>query len=287
MNFAAIIILFHPEQRTLFNNLDRLTQAGLKVIIVDNSPVSHQQWFPSDIQYLHFADNAGIAAAQNAGLILAQQLHFDFAMLLDQDSQLDANFIALVVSRTQQANKQFDNLAAYGPTIVSQFDNQVVKAGIQKPIKSDNGFLICRQIIASGMTIPLAVLDDTGLMEAELFIDGVDHEWCWRAQRAGYVVVCDTQNTLLHRQGDERKRLLGITFKIGHPLRLYYQYRNVLVLARRSYVPAYWKVRNLVALPIRWLVNRFFVKDSVLRGRYMLAGIKDGIRARTGRYNDD
>ncbi|MDC8832681.1 glycosyltransferase family 2 protein [Alteromonas gilva] len=287
MNFAAIITLFHPEQSPLLNNIDLLCQAGWTVVIVDNSPDSHQHWFSANIHYLQFADNAGIAAAQNSGLKLAQQLQSDFAMLLDQDSELNESFIAALMMRTQKACRQFNQLAAYGPTIVSQFDHRAVKAGFQKPIKSDDGFLICRQIIASGMTIPLSVINDIGLMEEGLFIDGVDHEWCWRAQQKGYVVVCDSETSLLHRQGEERKRLLGITFKIGQPLRLYYQYRNILVLLRRAYVPLYWKARNLIALPVRWLVNRFFVADSTLRGRYISAGIKDGLRARTGRYKTD
>ncbi len=284
MNFAAIITLFHPEQSPLLSNIDHLSRAGWSVVIVDNSPASHQHWFSTNIHYMHFADNAGIAAAQNSGLKLAQQLQCDYAMLLDQDSALDKSFIASVMTRMQEASKQFGKLAAYGPTIVSQFDQQAVRARLQKPVKSDNGFLLCRQIIASGMTIPLSVLDTIGGMEEELFIDGVDHEWCWRAQQQGYVVVCDTQISLLHRQGDERKRLLGVTFKIGHPLRLYYQYRNILVLLRRPYVPLYWKVRNSIALPVRWVVNRFFTNNSTLRGRYMMAGLKDGLRARGGRY---
>ena len=257
------------------------------MIVVDNSPQSHQDWLSSSVEFRHCPENAGIAHAQNIGLLLAKKQGHDYAMLLDQDSQLSEQLLQTVKLRVVEAQTHYPNLAAYGPTIVSEFDGQVVSAKVQRSVPDEHGFLHRRQIIASGKVIPLAVLTDIGLMEKALFIDGVDHEWCWRASRKGYRIISDTHALLRHKQGEARKRIMGMTFKVGSPVRLYYQYRNILILWRRSYVPLYWKIRNSVALPIRWVINGWFLEQREERRRYMRQGFTDGLRKRAGRYKAD
>ncbi|MFC3203770.1 glycosyltransferase family 2 protein [Alteromonas oceani] len=287
MKFAAIIILFHPERQILLNNIRLLEAAGWQVIVVDNSPQSHQGWLSSSVEFRHCPENAGIAHAQNIGLLLAKQHEYDYAMLLDQDSQLSEQLLQTVKLRVVEAQTHYPNLAAYGPSIVSEFDGQVVRAKVQRAVPDEHGFLHSRQIIASGKVIPISVLAEIGLMEDALFIDGVDHEWCWRANRKGYRIISDTQALLRHKQGESRKRIMGVTFKVGSSVRLYYQYRNILILLRRSYVPFYWKIRNCVALPVRWIINGWFLEQRRERRRYMRQGLIDGLKKRSGRYKAD
>ncbi|MCP4866351.1 glycosyltransferase family 2 protein [Alteromonas alba] len=287
MKFSAIIILFYPERPILLNNIRLLENNGWQVVVVDNSPQSHKSWLSSSVEFRHCPENAGIAHAQNIGLLLARQQGRDYAMLLDQDSHLTEHLLQTAKQRVIEAQSRYPDLAAYGPTIVSEFDGQVVRAKVQRAVPDEHGFLHSRQIIASGKIIPLAVLSDVGLMEDALFIDGVDHEWCWRASRKGFRIISDTQVLLRHKQGESRKRVLGMTFKVGSPVRLYYQYRNILILLRRSYVPLYWKVRNCVALPVRWVINGWCLEQSKERRRYMRQGLTDGLRKRAGRYRAD
>lgn len=287
MKFAAIIILFHPERQILLNNIRLLAESDWQVIVVDNSPQSHQDCLPPAVEFRHCPENAGIAHAQNIGLLLAEKQGYDFAMLLDQDSQLSETFLHTVNQRVVEAQTHYPDLAAYGPTIISEFDGQVVSAKVQRAVPDEHGFLHRRQIIASGKVIPLSVLSDIGLMEDALFIDGVDHEWCWRASLKGYRIISDTHALLCHKQGEARKRIMGVTFKVGSPVRLYYQYRNILILLRRSYVPRYWKIRNCVALPLRWVVNGWCLGQCKERRRYMRQGLRDGLRKRAGRYKAD
>ena len=257
------------------------------MIVVDNSPQSHQDWLSSSVEFRHCPENAGIAHAQNIGLLLAKKQGHDYAMLLDQDSQLSEQLLQTVKLRVVEAQTHYPNLAAYGPTIVSEFDGQVVRAKVQRAVPDEHGFLHSRQIIASGKVIPISVLAEIGLMEDALFIDGVDHEWCWRANRKGCRIISDTQALLRHKQGESRKRIVGVTFKVGSPVRLYYQYRNILILLRRSYVPLYWKIRNSVALPVRWIINGWFLEQRRERRHYMRRGLIDGLKKRSGRYKAD
>ncbi|HFP9739483.1 TPA: glycosyltransferase family 2 protein, partial [Escherichia coli] len=83
---------------------------------------------------------------------------------------------------------------------------------IQRDIQIFEGFSLTKQIIASGKLINLEVLDQVGFMEDDLFIDGVDHEWCWRAGRLGYKIAIIENAIMKHRLGDARGNFLGFTY---------------------------------------------------------------------------
>ena len=109
MKFSAIIILFHPERQILLNNISLLEAAGWQVIVVDNSPQSHQDWLSSSVEFRHCPENAGIAHAQNIGLLLAKKQGHDYAMLLDQDSQLSEQLLQTVKLRVVEAQTHYPN----------------------------------------------------------------------------------------------------------------------------------------------------------------------------------
>ena len=280
--FSSIIILYHPEQSRLLDNIALLNDTGWSVIVIDNSPESHANWLPDYVSYTHCPENAGIAEAQNIGLREVQQRQHEYALLLDQDSLLSRSLLRGLQASIIKARKMHPKVAAIGPCIVSEFDHKPVTASIQKPKAVGEGYLSATQIIASGMVLSVHCLNEVGLKETELFIDGVDHEWCWRARQCGYEIFVDSNLHMIHKQGDARKRVLGVDFKVGQPIRLYYQFRNVLLLLPRPYVPAYWKIRNLIALPCRWIVNRFLLDARSQRGAFMWKGIKDGVKRVSG-----
>jgi rhamnosyltransferase len=120
-----------------------------------------------------------------------------------------------------------------------------------------------------------------------LFIDGVDHEWCWRAKQKNLMVAIAEKVEMVHRLGDSRSKFAGLTYKVGSPIRLYYQFRNVLILSRRGYVPWYWKCRNLAVLPIRFFANSLLQDHKVDRIKYMLCGLWDGLLKRKGAFNEN
>jgi len=68
-------------------------------------------------------------------------------------------------------------------------------------------------------------------------------------------------------------------------VRLYYQFRNILILTRRGYVPGYWKMRNLCVLPIRFFANAFLQDQKLTRVKFMLCGLWDGLLKRDGAFS--
>lgn len=286
MNLAAVIITYNPDESLLSENVGHLVAAGITVCVVDNSPMALTGAYLSkpDVHYLYLNGNVGIARAQNEGIRFFRQRNAQQILLLDQDSRLSPLFIGQLIQCAAQIASERD-VAAIGPSIFCGFEQKVHENRVDVTKKWSDSVISVRQIIASGMIINVRCLDDVGLKDESLFIDGVDHEWCWRAIHKGYLILRDTSLQLPHRQGEGRLNIMGLTFKKGVPVRLYYQFRNILLLSTRSYVPLYWKCRNLGAMPLRFIVNAVLMQDRKARIRYMLTGLVHGLRRKSGKVN--
>ena len=282
---AAVVVLYEPELATAQSLINQLTQQVDAVTVVDNSTspsaldLSH-----ANIHYQHLPNNLGIAAAQNIGLKRAIEQNCEYALLFDQDSSVSSDFVSSLMQCFSAHQKTDPSLIAIGPQVICSFSDEAVKPKIQKRVEVSCDIAIVPQLISSGMLICLSKLEHVGFKEEGLFIDGVDHEWCWRANKQGFSVAIAQQVTMQHQLGDSRSSIMGITYKVGAPIRLYYQFRNILILSRRAYVPNYWKLRNLTAIPFRLLVNGLFENKRKSRLQFMLKGIGDGIKRTTGAY---
>ncbi|MFC4700050.1 glycosyltransferase family 2 protein [Glaciecola siphonariae] len=286
MRIGAVIVAYHPEQSTLQSLIDVLTASVDELVIIDNSNNKHATLAnQSPITYMHFPENIGIARAQNVGLRHIKERNCEYALLFDQDSRLAPDFVPRLQQAFTDTQQQIDSLVAIGPQVICDFNNRPVRPKVQKYIKQCGDVFIVPQIISSGMFIDLSRLDDIGYKDERLFIDGVDHEWCWRAQKEGYCVGLAGSLNMQHKLGDRRASFLGLSYKVGAPVRLYYQFRNILLLSRRSYVPLYWKLRCLSLLPLRFILNALFQAPRIDRLRFMLKGIKDGVLKRSGAYS--
>lgn len=253
------------------------------MVIVDNSPPSESAASITNTIHLTYPSNVGIAGAQNAGLRALIESGCDACLLLDQDSFLDTSQILMLAKEFRRIKSHNDNIVAIGPRIYCEFEKRIlVPKGAYEPSKGC-GYHLVPQIIASGMLIDVRKLPLIGFKEESLFIDAVDHEWCWRAAAHGYEVAQTDRVVMRHRQGDARLKVGPIYFKVGAPIRLYYQTRNLCLLLTRPYVPLRWKIRNLVALPLRLVVNSLLMPERKSRFLYMLRGIAHGILRRRGR----
>ncbi|GAD90057.1 hypothetical protein VHA01S_032_00070 [Vibrio halioticoli NBRC 102217] len=287
MKVIPIVIAYFPDVIQLNKNINQLLVSDYvsSVIVVDNSDNNsyEKQTTDSNIIITSLLDNKGIAEAQNIGISKAINLGCDYVLLLDQDSFISSSILHELVSIHKEITGNGLKLAAVGPRIYDVFTNKEVSPIIQKDKKSNRNYDIAKQIIASGKLIQVGVFEDIGFMESELFIDGVDHEWCWRAARLGYSVAIANNAIMPHTLGDRRINILGYNFKIGASIRLYYQVRNFIHLSKRNYTPFYWKIRNLVGFLVKAILYTF-LSDRNVRIRMLYKGLIDGIKGKFGRY---
>ncbi|WP_394221852.1 glycosyltransferase family 2 protein [Alteromonas gracilis] len=281
MSVGIVVILFNPDLKHVSELIKNFSGPDWDIILVDNSLSSHQVLATENVTYLHCSENVGIAEAQNIGLKTLFDKGIEYSFLLDQDSLFSTDIAHELIKQFSTLEAQRP-IAAIGPSIYCQFSECIEQGALQKGKQVSEDLKEVKQIIASGMLVSRHAFKTIGEKESELFIDGVDHEWCWRARAKGMAIYQSLSACMPHRQGDDRVKVYGLTFKQGAPIRLYYQFRNVLILARRSYVPFYWKLRHVCAIPVRYFVNRYYFEQGKARGRFMREGLRDGIRQITG-----
>jgi rhamnosyltransferase len=285
---GATVILYKPDSNTTYRLIESVSEQVDVLCIIDNSPMPTIINLPKDkLHYHHFPKNIGVAAAHNIGLRDLRASGCEFGLLLDQDSQIDNDFVFRLSSLLVASNVKQQPLIAIGPRIICSFSEKVVKPRVQKQILAYDDLVCVSQIISSGMMIDLSKIELIGFKDETLFIDGVDHEWCWRATTYDYMVAIADKVEMVHTLGDARSKFAGLTYKVGSPIRLYYQFRNILLLARRGYVPNYWKTRNILVLPIRFFANSLLQTQRRKRLTYMLCGLWDGLTNKNGSFSEN
>ena len=285
---GAAVILYKPDLDVTYRLIKSILDQVNVLCVIDNSPLPTVLNIPkTKLHYHHFPKNIGIAAAHNIGLTDLRAAGCIFGMLLDQDSEIDDDLAFRLSSLLVASKVKNRPLVAIGPRIICSFSEKTVKPRIQREISVYENLVCVSQIISSGMMIDLSKLELIGFKDERLFIDGVDHEWCWRAKTQNLLVAIANNVEMVHKLGDGRSKFAGITYKVGSPVRLYYQFRNILILARRGYVPKYWKTRNILVLPVRFFANSLLQNNKRERIKYMLCGLWDGLFKKEGAFTDN
>lgn len=241
-------------------------------------------------ELLSFAENLGVATAQNRGFARARELKCDFVVLFDQDSTPRPGMVRVLHRALAELGGRGIEVAAVGPRLVDRRTGESTPFvrfgmfGLTRHVyrASDSTAIAADFLISSGMMIPLSVLDRVGLSEEGLFIDNVDLEWCFRARSKGYQLFGVGDAELEHAVGDQVTRLGSRVIHHHSPLRQYYIMRNRICLYQRSYSPWGWVIQDFIRLLFKFTVFSLFFAPRWENFRMMISGIKDGLRNKTG-----
>jgi rhamnosyltransferase len=117
------------------------------------------------------------------------------------------------------------------------------------------------------------------MLDDSLFIDGVDHEWCWRASFKLQLRFFIIESVILsHMLGEGDRHFLIRKVAIPTPFRTYFQFRNYFKLVKRNYVPIYWKFSNGFKYIIKYFYFSLMVKPRMEYFKMINKGIIDGLR---------
>ena len=277
---GCVVVLYNPDYSILHKVLSSAITQTDALFIADNSYKDNSDFLLKNfdsVTYKKMSSNVGIAKAQNTGVLYFMENNFTHVILLDQDSIMAENLVPTLIKDMKSLSKimQFGGI---GPRPINRETNKKYLASINKGNLITTNITEVSELISSGSLIPLKNFSDVGLLENELFIDGVDHEWCWRAREArGLRFFISEEALLSHHLGEGDRFFVVRKVAIPTPFRTYYQFRNYLILFRRSYVPIYWKLSNGFKFLIKFFYFPIFVKPRVDYLKNILNGIKDGI----------
>jgi rhamnosyltransferase len=281
---CAVVITFHPQAAVL-DNLTKVRPQVETLLVVDNGSSQESlaplHAFRDDPGFTLIENkaNLGIAAALNAGVRWARARGFEYVALFDQDSTVTDGFIKTMLA-TYESHPQRDRLAIVTPTQVERNTGRTRSLECAK----DGGPLVA---ITSGSLMPAAMFDQCGWFEEELIIDGVDHEYCFRARAHGYTLAQCRDALLLVTVGSTRcHKVLGLKIMARHysAKRRYYLTRNRLVMVRRFWKehPA-WCYRALRDVLHETLKVIFFEEQRRSKLRNTARGIHDALFDRMGK----
>ena len=247
---GCVIVTYNPNASLLQKNLDAVSGQVDALFVSDNSTSPSAEaaaLFDSlsgsrSATYHKMGGNLGIAAAQNAGIGNLLDLGCDYIFFLDQDSTVPPGMVESLVEAAGRLRLDGVKLGAIGPRPFNRGENRDYRGTVVKGTRLSDSITAIPEIISSASLVPASVFADAGMMDASLFIDYVDFEWCWRAAAKGYRFFILESVRLSHQVGEGDRKFLGRKIPIATPFRLYYQVRNFFLLAPRRYVPAYWKL---------------------------------------------
>lgn len=277
MKIGGCVVLYNPDVEVISNIQSYIDFLEVLVVVDNSSEKNEISKNISDLEKVHYIDmigNRGIAFALNTGLDYLYERGFECALTMDQDSRFPDDEI-------EKINEFLDKYF---------FDYSIISLGYKKMRKLDNSPSEVIDVpfwITSGNFVKLEDYRLVGGFNNDLFIDSVDHEFCWKLKNNGKKIGIMRGMYLKHSIGSPNGKitLFGTSYSISSnhsPIRYYYRYRNIIYLHnidKKFFKETY--IRELYLNIIRMLLfdNNKKQKISMIR-----KGIKDGKDGKLGKY---
>lgn len=233
MKIAACVILYNPTKNDLIN-IDSYINVVDHLYIYDNTEtesfLNYFKRYGDKISYYQNNENQGIAKRLNQACVEAIHDNYDYLLTMDQDSSfIKENLIQYF----------YDILNYQNPKDVSLFgiEHFHEKKSISKDkIRCINTDLL----ITSGSVINLSNYIKVGGFDEQLFIDGVDLDYCLASKIQHLKCILFKNNFLTHSLGEKTKKasiktlyLIKKNKAFHSPIRIYYMRRNSLYLKEK------------------------------------------------------
>lgn len=278
MSYAIGIVTYQPDKQRLQENiLSALTnQEAGHVFIVDNhsSNLSDIQQLVADYPrtvLVENDDNKGIAHALNQIAECAEKQGYEWFVTLDQDSVMPKRSMDEYEQYTQD-----DDIGIICPSVVDRNMGAEYNPSHQE---TD----VIHQCITAGNLVRLEAWKKAGGFSEELFIDGVDFDFCLKILKAGYKILRVNRIQLLQEVGHGKKIPLPFHHQMSvlhhSPTRLYYIARNYLYIGKKHHQRWHWTVE----VAKRMFIVLCFEKNRWKKLRYMLIGIRHSMKGILGK----
>ena len=278
---CAVIVTYKPDA----GFRDRATRIAKQVgglVIVDNgsSPESTNLLTglagELNAELIRNAQNLGVAAALNQGVLLARESGYQWALTMDQDSLPREDMTERLIG-VYNASLEREKLAVVG--------SDYPRNALRRASTGDNGnhpsWIERKAVITSGSLLSIGAFQLIGPFRDELFIDHVDTEYCLRARSKGFKIAAVCAPLMEHTIGaPSLHRLPWKQTVTGNqpPIRRYYMARNTIVLLR-----TYIRKETIYVFSLLWSLSKsillmlLFESERVQKLRATAAGVRAGL----------
>ncbi len=273
---AIVVVLYCPFQEDL-DHITELATWGVDVYGVINEANTENFW--PCIENLHWIKNPtnfGLARALNQGVSSAVAAGSRYILLLDQDSRPTENMLRELVAAAIDLEAKGHSLACVAPLLYD-------RKAIEDP-DAYQEYAVGTTFATSGTLLTRQGWKQAGPMWEKLFIDGIDHEWCFRARAKGLETVLVRSAAMEHDMGEASIKILGRVRPIHRSsFRHYFIVRNTLWLQRKSYIPISWRLTEFFKLAYRIPIYLLTTTDRKKTFVNIIGAILDGVTGRKKR----
>jgi rhamnosyltransferase len=289
---CAVVITFHPDSGFPARLNHIVPQVGATVIVDNGSSEAGSTMLrelsagPSLTVVYNF-ENLGIARALNIGVQRALADGYSWALLLDQDTQVDDDMVDRLLAT--HASCLGERVAVIG----SRFRDSVgLSIDPRRLDARSEHWEEVESVITSGSLLSLRAYAAIGPFRDEFFIDYVDTEYCFRARAAGYRVIETLRPLMSHTLGapTSHKLLWTTQWTTNHsPDRRYYIARNNTVLLREYGTSGRgpWQWKSIVRCFRLCKRIAYFEQDKIRKILAVGQGWWDGVRGKMGPRHHD
>ncbi len=293
---CAVLVSFHPDA-DLPARVNRILGEVGALVIVDNGSGEATRRMLAElsrdprISLESNRENLGVAVALNIGIRRARMLGYEWVLLFDQDSVIDAGMVEELIA----AQASFPDPARLAVLGAGFRDVHKPEASPPDPAPGPTARAAtpesaCQEVesvITSGSLINLATIDRIGGFRDEFFIDYVDSEFCFRARASGYRVAKTRKTLMSHAIGaSTTHEILGVSrWTSNHSAdRRYYMARNDTVMLKEygKFPWGSWALKSL-GRRVRTCKRIVLYEDGKLSKLAAVAhGWWDGVRGHLG-----
>lgn len=219
--FGAVVVLYNPTLKEI-ENINNYTNQVEHVVVIDNSDTNNIKLIhvgvkdQSNVIYIPNMRNLGLAKAFNMGVEILFSKKCEWSLLLDADSIIPSDIIEKYSNVLNQL-KTRDKIAVLSP--VHLFDRSKNKI-----------YFGCREIdwsMTSGCLYNNIIFKKQKGFFEELFVDGIDMDYCFKSIANGYTVIECGQIYINHSPA-ETKKILWFKYGIASPFRYFMQARQLI-----------------------------------------------------------
>lgn len=286
----ALVTVYFPDECAVHKIATIIPQVD-KTIVCDNTPMVQKGAVErikalGNVDYVCFGANLGLSAAFNR--ILKDRSYLwnpkDYIFFFDQDSVIESGHVEKMIFQFEQLRIENRDVGCLGPVYYNASSKTVEEPRCKHKIASQ--VYSVSSIITSSMLTTYAILEQVGFWNEKIFLDMADWDLCWRIQAAGHLCCLTNAVILQHCVGQGEKKLGPLRLRIGSPVREYYQIRDCLQLLFQSYTPLKYRARFCAMITIRSPLHLLFLDHRKERFRYMLHGLLDYSRRKTGAWEE-